>query len=490
MQKNYSNYLDNDFDTTLILLGPQFFAIEGNKKPTEELFAESLESLLDSNRSISDYIYPHDKEIFEDSIKTCLDSGASKVQCRIIAKDRKVKCVLARMKLIKDSVILLNLVDITIEVTEYHKLLGTSEAEFYTLAQYVPIGVFKLDASGKIFTFINEMYQEMLGANLEEANAGKWMDSIHPEDRDHFLSLRSKAPSNKPFVIDIRIQKKDDPESRYVRINKRPLFGKDGSVIGAVGTVRDIDDQIRNEKILHLHREKLLATAKMSTLGEMTGSIAHEINNPLTIIYGSAMILETLLKSPESDSKAIKEQVQIIYFTIERISKIIRGLRTFSRNSSSDPMEKKLLSQIIEDTLLLCQDKFKSRGIELRFDLEQIKYSSIRCRPVQISQVLLNLLNNSFDAISKDSEKWVEIKATKTSQEIYLSIIDSGPGIPSALESRIMTPFFTTKKAGKGTGLGLSVSKALIEEHHGEFYYESRAPHTTFVIELPLYESL
>ena len=107
-------------------------------------------------------------------------------------------------------------------------------------------------------------------------------------------------------------------------------------------------------------------------------------------------------------------------------------------------------------------------------------------RAVQLSQVILNLLNNSFDAMETVEDKFVEIKFIKTQTHFSILISDSGPGIPGDIASRIFNPFFTTKEVGKGTGLGLSIAKGIIEDHQGELSLHQGGARTTFEIKLPL----
>ena len=107
---------------------------------------------------------------------------------------------------------------------------------------------------------------------------------------------------------------------------------------------------------------------------------------------------------------------------------------------------------------------------------------------MQISQVLLNLFNNSFDAIENSDTKWIKHEVVYLENFARLEISDSGSGIQKALADKIMQPFFTTKPIGKGTGLGLSISRSIIEEHGGKFFLDETCPNTKFIIELPYFQ--
>jgi C4-dicarboxylate-specific signal transduction histidine kinase len=231
---------------------------------------------------------------------------------------------------------------------------------------------------------------------------------------------------------------------------------------------------------------QLSESSRLASLGEMAGGVAHEINNPLAIISGKARKLRKLLAARNlvGIENEIKE-LNSIDATIERISKIIRGLRTFSRDGSQDNFENIKIKSLIDDTLEMCKARFTNHSIEIRikeFDPEL----SIDCRSVQLGQVILNLLSNAYDALADKEEKWVEIAVSTQADKITIQITDSGPGIPEAIRAKLMQPFFTTKPVGKGTGLGLSISKGIIDAHGGKFEIDEKCPNTRFIIELPI----
>lgn len=176
--------------------------------------------------------------------------------------------------------------------------------------------------------------------------------------------------------------------------------------------------------------------------------------------------------------------------TVQRVAKIVKGLKAFARNAEQDPLEEIRLSDVLEDTLELCREKFKHNGIELKTEIN----SNIRvaCRSTQISQVFLNLLSNAIDAVSSDhesKESWVRVEAFEFDDKVVVKVVDSGRGIPQAIADRILEPFFTTKPFGQGTGLGLSISKGLVETHSGRLYLDRDHERTCFVVELPALRS-
>ncbi len=227
----------------------------------------------------------------------------------------------------------------------------------------------------------------------------------------------------------------------------------------------------------------IVHSSKMASLGQMAAGIAHEVNNPITIIHGTAGLLKRAVQGETRDLGKITQGLERIEKTALRISRIIKGLRMFSRSGESDPPVSTALRAILDETLDLCQERFRDYAIDLR--IEEIPEISIRCRPTQISQVLLNLLNNSFDAVQREAERWVEIGFTSVDGRVRVSVTDSGPVLSEETQRRLMEPFFTTKEPGKGTGLGLPISRGIVEEHGGKLVFDRERKNTCFAIELP-----
>ena len=216
----------------------------------------------------------------------------------------------------------------------------------------------------------------------------------------------------------------------------------------------------------------------------MASGIAHEINNPLAIIQGKASQMLKRIQNNEFEKEYLLKEISKIEFNTQRINKIIKGLRTFSRQGENDPIQEFTFQSLLDDVLELCSERFKYQGVELKIQGElDIK---IFGQPTQLAQVLLNLINNAHDAVINLTEKWISIEVSKNSYSILIKIIDSGRGIPLEIADKIMQPFFTTKEVGVGTGLGLSISKGIIDSHRGKLYLDTNGPNTCFVIELPI----
>jgi C4-dicarboxylate-specific signal transduction histidine kinase len=237
------------------------------------------------------------------------------------------------------------------------------------------------------------------------------------------------------------------------------------------------------ERELEIQRARNIHSSKLSALGEMAGGVAHEINTPLATIRMTAENCEYLLSEGDLKKEVFSQSLDRIIKTVDRIAKIVLSLKTFSRDGSNDRFELVSCKKILEEVLSFSAERFKSNEVEVRSNFEDV---SVYCQQIQIEQVLLNLLNNSFDAVQNVERKWIEITAKRQGDMLRIEVKDSGERIPEDVEKKLMSPFFTTKEIGKGTGLGLSVSLGIAKRHGGNLYYDSECDHTCFVLLLPL----
>jgi C4-dicarboxylate-specific signal transduction histidine kinase len=245
----------------------------------------------------------------------------------------------------------------------------------------------------------------------------------------------------------------------------------------------DIAERLRAQRELEQTRQASIYSAKMAALGEMSGNIGHEINNPLAAILLRAQRLQRLAAKDKLDVDVVRGTAADIQATADRIRRIVDALRSFARDAEADPMRPESVHAIVTETIELCAQRFRHHSIELIVDpIAADLY--VDCRGVQISQVLLNLLGNAHDAVESAARRRVRVTAEGDERQVRIAVTDSGPGIPPELRARIMEPFFTTKELGKGTGLGLSVSKGIAEAHGGHLTFDAGAAETRFVLTL------
>lgn len=229
--------------------------------------------------------------------------------------------------------------------------------------------------------------------------------------------------------------------------------------------------------------QRLVETSGLVNLGIMAGGIAHEINNPLAIIQGYTHQLTRITKSDPIDAAKLTQLAPKFIEATNRIAAIIDGLIVYSRDQTSAIMEPTSLNPIIERCLQLCGERFARKNIDLKLDMSP-EEKMVLAQPMQLSQAILNLLNNAYDAVEDRPVKEISVVVTSEQNTVVIKISDSGLGVPNSIREQVFVPFFTTKQVGKGTGLGLSLSSSIVSAHGGEIILMESMP-TTFMIRLP-----
>lgn len=209
------------------------------------------------------------------------------------------------------------------------------------------------------------------------------------------------------------VRRRKDGQNIDVSVSVSPIFDPQGKLIGASKVARDITERKQLEAELEVSREQAMISARPSELGMMAGSVAHEINNPLSVIHASA---SDLLEMAETGSVPI-EELRIassrIKRTADRISKIVKSLRQIARKGNNDPFQRASAVEIVEQVLDLSRERFRVNSGRLDTTVVD-KDVFVLCREVQIAQVLLNLLLNAFDAaVEGAGEKWVRVEVTR-----------------------------------------------------------------------------
>ena len=309
---------------------------------------------------------------------------------------------------------------------------------------------------------------------------------------------------NKRQVRKIQTRLMPDGEKRYYEVNNYPIWEKDGKISKFIHISRDITQHKKEEEELtrrleHMVQdrtrqlkethEKLLHQDKMSSLGKLSASVVHEINNPIAGILNLIMLMKRIVSEDGVKQKEIdqfKHYLDLMENETRRTSRIVSNLLAFARQSKMAP-KRLSVNQLIEKTLFLNSNLLKIDGVKVATKLDS-DLPDLLGSEDQLQQVFMNLMSNAAEAMESNGGKLtIATKHLLREDKLQINFKDSGPGIPEDDIPKLFEPFFTTKKKGKGVGLGLSVAYGIIQEHDGSIYVKSEVGQgTTFQVKLPL----
>ncbi|KYF52960.1 hypothetical protein BE04_48185 [Sorangium cellulosum] len=245
----------------------------------------------------------------------------------------------------------------------------------------------------------------------------------------------------------------------------------------------DVTQRVQAQRIILSQQEELSRFSKLASLGEVAAGISHEINTPLNVITTKTDLLKRLAERGQLEKERLARVATEIDGMVENITNVISGLRSITR-MESEKLRPHNVQELIREAVRVSGFRLQQASVQLSFDLPPEELV-IDCYPVQIIQILINLINNAVEAISALRERWIRIEARPSDGRVYVRVIDSGKGIDLALAEKIMTPFFTTKKEEHGTGLGLSLSRNIAHHHRGDLRLVTEHKNTCFELELP-----
>lgn len=357
------------------------------------------------------------------------------------------------------------------------ELFSTQKEQWQTLSEASPVGIFRANPQNEI-TYANSQFH-----NLVAQSDIKILKLQHVLPVDTFVRFEDwKNKKRKDSFSEEIVVKKSKGQSVYGQLYVKTEFNSKDQIIEYVGVMIDVTQQKELEA-------KLVESSKMASLGRMAGALAHEINNPIMIIklQMSLLMKKSSKKLLEPDDVATANTT--IGSIIDRIAQITQGLRIVARDQHFSTRSVKSIESIFSETLFFCQDRINQLGITFELVSANDKEHFVHANPVEISQVIVNLLNNAIDAVETCEEKKITAQIGSDDRFAIVKITDSG-NIDPTITSKIMEPFFTTKSVGKGTGLGLSISQSIIENHGGKLFLNLESKNTQFVFHLPLANSL
>lgn len=317
-------------------------------------------------------------------------------------------------------------------------------------------------------------------AEVEGVNLGDYLSETQREEALTRLSLLT--PRHPAVTSEICIRR-PDMEARWWVLYEQGLFDEEGKLLEVQSVGRDNTE-------VHFTRQQLFQSAKMATLGEMATGLAHEINQPLSVIQMTLANLVKRVESGQVPSDLLLEKLDRISSQVVRAAGIVKHVRVFGRWSGVDGV---LFSpsQAVEGALSLMGQKLELSGVSLVVDgLEDLP--SVKGQPDRLEQVLVNLIANALHAMMERKQKVPALNPTLTicaeviAEQVCLMIEDNGGGIPPAILGKVFDPFFTTKSLDQGTGLGLSVSREIISQMSGRLLAENHEKGARMIIELPV----
>lgn len=363
---------------------------------------------------------------------------------------------------------------------ETEERLAEREDLIRDLFEQSPIGLNLCRMDG-LWLESNPAFLGIIGYSREEADGGLtyWQLTPRRYDADEAVQLetletqRRYGPYEKEFI-------RKDGRLVPVRLNGF-LVHRDGEDF-IWSLIEDLTTQRQLEARLEEERAKSIHATKLAVMGEMAASFAHEINNPLSIIDAYAFNIEQAGRRP--DPALLAEGIFAIRDSVQRAGKIVQSLGKFARQTSDEPLVSIPLTSLVQESIDLCRARLRTSGVTVSFEAKSPL--QVRGRAIELSQVIVNLINNGFDAVQTAQDKWLRIGVGEGADATAeISVEDSGPGVPAEIAERIFEPFVTTKPAGAGTGLGLSISRSIIERLGGSLTLDREKPFTRFVVALP-----
>ncbi|MGD9079007.1 MAG: PAS domain S-box protein [Desulfobacterales bacterium] len=375
--------------------------------------------------------------------------------------------------------------EMSLDVTQTKILeeeLEKTEKKYYAIFDNIPNPVFVLDMDTLEILDCNTSVEGVYGYTKEEMIDRTFLELFRPEEQDHYRELiKTTAVINQVRHLD----KNEGSLFVNIRISPSEYPGEKVYLV----TTSDITQRLETE-------QQLIQASKMATLGEMATGVAHELNQPLSVIKTASQFFMKKIRNKEKiEDDILFDMTEEIDSYVDRATKIINHMRQFGRKSDVT-LEKVQVNTVLKKALEILGQQLKVRGIEVVLDLED-DLPLVMADSDRLEQVFINLLINARDAIDErweskphqKGDKKITLKTKSAGREITVEISDTGAGIPNPILQRIFEPFFTTKKVGQGTGLGLSISYGIIKDCKGSIQavsHKNEGAH--FIIRFPIVE--
>jgi two-component system sensor kinase FixL len=299
-----------------------------------------------------------------------------------------------------------------------------------------------------------------------------FLSRVHPEDREATDEAieRARAESHATFEIAYRLLRPDG-DIRWLISRGRYVSNDRGGVRELIGVAFDITAQVKADLQLRLQREEMARMSRVSSMGELTASLAHELNQPLSAIVSNAAAGRRLLAQGSPDLTVFEELLADVSADARRAGDIIHGIHHFVRKSEGtrSPVN---LNEIVREVLRLLHSDLLGRGTAVETQFAP-SLPSVHADPVQLQQVLLNLLMNSLEAMQSTATTKRRVVISTTCEEnssVAVSVRDYGSGLPDDVD-KVFTHFYSTKP--NGMGMGLTIVRSIVETHGGKLWAEN-----------------
>jgi PAS domain S-box-containing protein len=359
-----------------------------------------------------------------------------------------------------------------------------------SMLQQIPVAAWSVMPDGTP-DIVNQLWYEYSGQTAELVNSDPeaWMAILHPEDREAASrSYWDGIRSGRGFTTETRLLRAFDGTYRWHLNRAVPVRDAEGKIVRFVGTSTDVHDWRQAQEALRNTQTEFAHMTRVMTMGELTASIAHEVNQPLGAIVTSAAAGTRWLATKPPQMDKARRALERIANDGKRAGEVIRRIRALMKRQA--PRKEWLdINETILEVIALAQHQLRQSGILLETRLGP-DLPQVRCDRIQLQQVLLNLIINAIEAMSGINERPRELTIVSTADgtdAVSVEVRDSGTGLDPAHEAHLFEPFYTTK--AEGLGIGLSISRSIVEAHGGQLSAAANAPHgTAFRFSLPVNE--
>jgi PAS domain S-box-containing protein len=314
--------------------------------------------------------------------------------------------------------------------------------------------------------FVNRHWQEYTGLSAERTVGSGWQAAVHAADlKRHAEKWRVSLATGEPFENEVRYRRAADEQYRWFLARAVPLRDQRGKILKWYGISTDIEDRKRAEEEREKLRADLAHVNRVSTLGEMAASLAHEIKQPIAAAITSAnTCVEWLAQEPPNLDRARAAAAKIDKYG-NRAAEIIDHIRSLYRKS---PPQSELIdvNEIVHEIFTLLQGEAIRYSVAMRSELAG-ELPKIKADRVQLQQVFMNLILNALEAMGDEGGE-LTVKSQRQDGQLLFLVSDTGPGLPVGNVDQIFSAFFTTKP--QGSGMGLAISRSIVESHGGRLW--------------------